>query len=91
MGSFGSRKDEMVTYLQHVVGLSKKVHAVAIADYVKQTITTCAAHTNFTPAHKQITLCVEGNISAGKTTFLSEIVEGSIPLKVLQNLLVSIL
>jgi len=87
VGSFGGRSDEMVNYLQQDVGLSPKAHAVAIADYLKQTITTAgaAARTSSvnTPggSNRLVTLCVEGNISAGKSTFLSQIIEGSVPLK----------
>ena len=31
--------------------------------------------------HQRVTLCVEGNISAGKTTFLQELLKGSIELR----------
>jgi hypothetical protein len=82
VGSFGSRKDEMVTYLQRVVGLNQKKHAVAVADDVKITSATNIASMNLTPSHRQLTLCVEGNISAGKSTFLAEIIRGSARLKV---------
>lgn len=43
---------------------------------------------HFVPAHLvgqrpwQVTICIEGNISAGKSTFLTDIIEGSDTLKV---------
>ena len=81
-------------YLQQDVGLGKKAHADAIADFVKQTAIASSSassassaassaqrRTSGSPRGGQITLCVEGNISAGKSTFLGDIIEGSEMLK----------
>lgn len=71
-----------MNYLQHDVGLSQKAHVDAIADYVKETVARHSVRTSSAPRGGQITLCVEGNISAGKSTFLADIIEGSKVLKV---------
>lgn len=78
----GGSEDGLARYLQQDVGLSKKAHADAIAEYVKRTVARDAPRTAGAPRGRQITLCVEGNISAGKSTFLADIIEGSDTLKV---------
>jgi hypothetical protein len=81
----GGRKDALAKYLQQDVGLSKPAQADAIAEFVKQTISSnadAAPRTSGSPRGGQITLCVEGNISAGKSTFLADIIQGSETLKV---------
>jgi hypothetical protein len=86
METMGGSKDVLAEYLHRDVGLSKKAHADAIAEYVKLTLAVDAARTIGAPRGGQITLCVEGNISAGKSTFLADIIQGSETLQVTCNL-----
>lgn len=92
MGTMGGSKDVLAKFLQEDVGLSKKAHADAIAEFVRQTVSSSLSdgedaeeappRTSGSPRGEQITLCVEGNISAGKSTFLADIIDGSETLKV---------
>lgn len=87
----------LVKYLQRDVGLSKKAQADAIAEFVRLTVASptrdgddaeaASPRTSGSSRGRQITLCVEGNISAGKSTFLAEIIEGSEILKVCTTVL----
>ena len=72
-----SRK--MVEYLRSSVGIVHRNHAESIASYVKLCVDEeikeqLDSNKEITPKQKKkLTICVEGNISVGKTTFLQKI------------------
>lgn len=69
-GLANSNSQEMIKYLQGKVGIKFKRHCQAITDHLQ---TLAPAQTVSSSAG--VTLCVEGNISAGKSTFLNLIEE----------------
>ncbi|KAI9082916.1 hypothetical protein K1719_035059 [Acacia pycnantha] len=79
---FGKSSDKMVEYLQSSVGIIHRNHAKSITTYIRKSVdeelddTSCLQ----LPQKKQITFCVEGNISVGKTTFLQRIANETIEL-----------
>ncbi|KAK4256249.1 hypothetical protein QN277_009137 [Acacia crassicarpa] len=80
---FGKSSDKMVEYLQSSVGIIHRNHAESITTYIRKSVdeelddTSCLK----LPQKKQITFCVEGNISVGKTTFLQRIANETIELR----------
>ncbi|KAK4795141.1 hypothetical protein SAY86_013135 [Trapa natans] len=81
---FGESSDKMVNYLQSSVGIIHKNHAESITTYIKNSveeeIKDSGSETK--PAFKnRVTLCVEGNISVGKTTFLQRIANETLELR----------
>jgi deoxyadenosine/deoxycytidine kinase len=85
--------DSMVAFLRTTVGVRSRAHAVAICERLNElqartdggvlssssSCTTSGASDGGGEAGggKRLTICVEGNISAGKTTFLQSIIHNS--------------
>ncbi|XP_028796991.1 uncharacterized protein LOC114752402 [Neltuma alba] len=80
---FGKSSDKMVEYLQSSVGIIHRNHAESITTYIKKSVDEELDDTSSLqlPQKKQITFCVEGNISVGKTTFLQRIANETIELR----------
>ncbi|KAK6131135.1 hypothetical protein DH2020_035134 [Rehmannia glutinosa] len=73
------RDKKMVEYLQSSVGIIHKNHAESITTFIKESVDE---ELKEKPAQKKrITLCVEGNISVGKTTFLRRIANETLELR----------
>ncbi|CAA0840877.1 P-loop containing nucleoside triphosphate hydrolases superfamily protein [Striga hermonthica] len=69
----------MVEFLQSSVGIVHKNHAESITTYIKESVDE---ELKETPTRKKrITLCVEGNISVGKSTFLQRIANETLELR----------
>eukprot|EP00238_Polyblepharides_amylifera_P012662 CAMPEP_0196589110 /NCGR_PEP_ID=MMETSP1081-20130531/62720_1 /TAXON_ID=36882 /ORGANISM="Pyramimonas amylifera, Strain CCMP720" /LENGTH=602 /DNA_ID=CAMNT_0041911827 /DNA_START=159 /DNA_END=1967 /DNA_ORIENTATION=+ len=62
-------KTKMMTYLQSKVGVRNRAHARSIATHLHDQMQEVSQ----VPRPTQLTFCVEGNISVGKTTFLRRI------------------
>lgn len=72
----------MVEFLQSSVGIIHKNHAESITTFIKDRVDEELKENGVKPAKKKrITLCVEGNISVGKTTFLQRIANETLELR----------
>lgn len=76
----------MVEFLQSSVGIIHRNHAESITTYIKESVDEDlkedGADSDVKQAQKKrITLCVEGNISVGKTTFLQRIANETLELQ----------
>ncbi|KAK4859966.1 hypothetical protein QYF36_015117 [Acer negundo] len=80
---FWKASQKMVEYLQSSVGIIHKNHAESITIFIKESVDEELKDSNSDckPAKKRITLCVEGNISVGKTTFLQRIANETLELR----------
>ncbi|KAI3464358.1 hypothetical protein Pfo_021021 [Paulownia fortunei] len=79
---FGKSSQKMVEFLQSSVGIIHKNHAESITTFIKESVDEELKENDLKPAHKKrITLCVEGNISVGKTTFLQRIANETLELR----------
>ncbi|KAI4320193.1 hypothetical protein MLD38_033699 [Melastoma candidum] len=81
---FGKSTEKMVEYLRSSVGIIHKNHAESITTYIKESVEEELEDSSLDakPApKKRITLCVEGNISVGKTTFLQRIANETLELR----------
>ena len=79
-------KDRLTHYLNNDVGIFHKHHCLSIADHIANYVDEMESHesgssSNVTRKSKKVTLCVEGNISVGKTTFLQNIIRDCVALK----------
>lgn len=78
----GKSSEKMVEYLQNSVGIIHKNHAESITTYIKESVDEEEVKEDEPlPRKKRITLCVEGNISVGKTTFLRRIANETLELR----------
>lgn len=69
-------------FLQSSVGIIHKNHAESITTFIKESVDEELKEGDVRPAQKKrITLCVEGNISVGKTTFLQRIANETLELR----------
>lgn len=79
--------EKMVEFLQSSVGIVHKNHAESITSYVKNCVDEeqkeqpSLDKENSSRQKKKVTICVEGNISVGKTTFLQKIATEIIELR----------
>ncbi|KAL8160009.1 hypothetical protein V2J09_001546 [Rumex salicifolius] len=74
---------KMVEYLQDDVGIIHRNHAESITTFIKEKVDEelkVDGQTSRKPLKKRITLCVEGNISVGKSTFLQRIANETLEL-----------
>lgn len=76
----------MVEYLRSSVGIIHRNHAESITTYIKESVDDelkeDGSNSDMKVAQKKrITLCVEGNISVGKTTFLQRIANETLELR----------
>ncbi|KAK4803924.1 hypothetical protein SAY86_003741 [Trapa natans] len=81
---FGESSHKMVKYLQSSVGIIHKNHAESITTYIKESVEEEINDfdSGTRPSCKnRVTLCVEGNISVGKTTFLQRIANETLELR----------
>lgn len=79
---FGKSSEKMVEFLQSSVGIIHKNHAESITTYIKESVDKELKDCESKPARNdRITLCVEGNISVGKTTFLQRIANETLELR----------
>lgn len=80
---FWKASQKMVEYLQSSVGIIHKNHAESITTFIKESVDEELKDSNsdVKAAKKRITLCVEGNISVGKTTFLQRIANETLELR----------
>ncbi|KAL0314143.1 UNVERIFIED_CONTAM: Deoxycytidine kinase [Sesamum angustifolium] len=79
---FGKSSQKMVEFLQSSVGIIHKNHAESITTFIKESVDEELKENGMKPAQKKrITLCVEGNISVGKTTFLQRIANETLELR----------
>ncbi|KAH7525060.1 hypothetical protein FEM48_Zijuj06G0184900 [Ziziphus jujuba var. spinosa] len=83
---FGKSSQKMVEYLQSSVGIIHRNHAESITTYIKESVDDELEEDGSTSdmklaQKKRITLCVEGNISVGKTTFLQRIANETLELR----------
>ncbi|KAL5843485.1 hypothetical protein ACOSQ4_009443 [Xanthoceras sorbifolium] len=80
---FWKASQKMVEYLQSSVGIIHKNHAESITTFIKGSVDEELKDSNSDAksAKKRITLCVEGNISVGKTTFLQRIANETLELR----------
>lgn len=65
--------------MQADVGIRHKKYCSSIADFLAQLDKT--SESSQRPLRERLTLCVEGNISAGKSTFLQALVADSFDLQ----------
>ncbi|KAL1534149.1 hypothetical protein AAHA92_30369 [Salvia divinorum] len=78
---FGKSSERMVEFLQSSVGIIHKNHAESITIFIKESVDE-ELKESIKPSQKnRITLCVEGNISVGKTTFLQRIANETLELR----------
>ncbi|KAI4321194.1 hypothetical protein MLD38_034606 [Melastoma candidum] len=80
----GKSGERMVEYLQSCVGIIHKNHAESITSYIQESVEEVSkdSYSDMKLARKKrITLCVEGNISVGKTTFLQRIANETLELR----------
>ncbi|KAG6409275.1 hypothetical protein SASPL_132310 [Salvia splendens] len=78
---FGKSSEKMVEFLQSSVGIIHKNHAESITIFIKESVDE-ELKESIKPSQKdRITLCVEGNISVGKTTFLQRIANETLELR----------
>ncbi|KAL8138235.1 hypothetical protein V2J09_004236 [Rumex salicifolius] len=77
--------EKMVEYLQSDVGIIHKTHAESIITFIKDTLDEelkdNGSSSDAKPHKKRITVCVEGNISVGKSTFLQRIANETLELR----------
>lgn len=79
---YGKSNEKMVEFLQSSVGIIHKNHAESITTFIKESVDAELNKDGLKPAQKKrITLCVEGNISVGKTTFLQRIANETLELR----------
>ncbi|XP_075496538.1 uncharacterized protein LOC142533596 [Primulina tabacum] len=79
---YGKSSQQMVEFLQSSVGIIHKNHAESITTFIKESVDAELNKDGLKPAQKKrITLCVEGNISVGKTTFLQRIADETLELR----------
>ncbi|XP_021748863.1 uncharacterized protein LOC110714621 [Chenopodium quinoa] len=81
---FGKSNQTMVEYLQSSVGIIHRNHAESITTYIKKSVDEELKDDGSDSgirSQNRITLCVEGNISVGKTTFLKRIVNETVELR----------
>ncbi|XP_073023672.1 uncharacterized protein [Primulina eburnea] len=79
---FGKSSQKMVEFLQSSVGIIHKHHAESITTFIKESVDEELKENDLKPVQKKrITLCVEGNISVGKTTFLQRIANETLELR----------
>ncbi|KAL8482525.1 hypothetical protein ACS0TY_028630 [Phlomoides rotata] len=78
---FRKSSEKMVEYLRSSVGIIHKNHAESITTFIKESVDEEAEEGDMKPQRKRITLCVEGNISVGKTTFLQRIANETVELR----------
>ncbi|KAL6512124.1 hypothetical protein OROGR_021721 [Orobanche gracilis] len=79
---FGKSSEKMVEFLQSSVGIIHKNHAESITTFIKESVDEELKDNDLRPVQKKrITLCVEGNISVGKSTFLQRIANETIELR----------
>jgi len=75
----------MVEFLQSSVGIIHRSHAESITTFIKKSVDEelkeDGSDSVIKPQKKRITLCVEGNISVGKTTFLQRIANETLELR----------
>lgn len=78
----GKSSEKMVEFLRSSVGIIHKNHAESITTFIKESVDEELKDGGVRPAQKKrITLCVEGNISVGKTTFLQRIANETLELR----------
>ncbi|KAL3641823.1 hypothetical protein CASFOL_012638 [Castilleja foliolosa] len=76
---FGKSSQKMVEFLRSSVGIIHKNHAESITTFIKESVDE---ELKEKPSlKKRITLCVEGNISVGKSTFLQRIANETLELR----------
>ncbi|KAH6836015.1 P-loop containing nucleoside triphosphate hydrolases superfamily protein [Perilla frutescens var. hirtella] len=78
---FGKSSEKMVEYLQSSVGIIHKNHAESITIFIKESVDEELKESIKPTQKNRITLCVEGNISVGKTTFLQRIANETLELR----------
>ncbi|GAA0153320.1 nucleotide kinase [Lithospermum erythrorhizon] len=83
---FRESTQKMVEYLQSSVGIIHKSHAESITTFIKESVDKELKDDSSDSVlraslKKRITLCVEGNISVGKTTFLQRIANETLELQ----------
>lgn len=79
---FGKSCEGMVEFLQSSVGIIHKNHAESITTFIKESVDEELKEGDVRLGQKKrITLCVEGNISVGKTTFLQRIANETLELR----------
>lgn len=79
---FGKSNQEMVEILQSSVGIIHKNHAESITTFIKESVDEELKENGLKSGQKKrITLCIEGNISVGKTTFLQRIANETLELR----------
>ncbi|KAJ8445190.1 hypothetical protein Cgig2_029562 [Carnegiea gigantea] len=82
---FGKSSQKMVEFLQSSVGIIHRSHAESITTFIKKSVDEelkeDGSDSVIKPQKKRITLCVEGNISVGKTTFLQRIANETLELR----------
>ncbi|KZV40887.1 P-loop containing nucleoside triphosphate hydrolases superfamily protein isoform 1 [Dorcoceras hygrometricum] len=79
---YGKSSHKMVEFLQSSVGIIHKNHAESITSFIKESVDAELNKDGVIPAQKKrITLCVEGNISVGKTTFLQRVANETLELR----------
>lgn len=78
---FGKSSEKMVEFLQSSVGIIHKNHAESITIFIKESVDEELKESIKPSQKKRITLCVEGNISVGKTTFLQRIANETLELR----------
>lgn len=81
MQFFGKSSDKMVEFLQSSVGIIHKNHAESITIFIKESVDEELKESAKPTQKRRITLCVEGNISVGKTTFLQRIANETLELR----------
>lgn len=78
---YGESSEKMVEFLRSSVGIIHKNHAESITTFIKESVDE-ELKENIKPFQKKrITLCVEGNISVGKSTFLQRIANETLELQ----------
>lgn len=82
---FNESRQKMVEFLQSSVGIIHRNHAESITTFIKTSVDEelkeDGSDSGIKSQKNRITLCVEGNISVGKTTFLKRIVNETIELQ----------
>ncbi|KAL9229069.1 hypothetical protein vseg_004584 [Gypsophila vaccaria] len=82
---YGKSSQNMVEYLQSSVGIIHRNHAESITTFIKKSVDEevkeDGSSSTVKPQKNRITLCVEGNISVGKTTFLKRIAGETLELR----------
>ncbi|KAG1369907.1 hypothetical protein COCNU_15G002730 [Cocos nucifera] len=83
---FGKSSEKMVEFLRSLVGIIHKNHAESITSFIKESVDEelqMESPNSEIKAmqKKRLTICVEGNISVGKTTFLQRIANETLELR----------